>query len=98
MKKSALYFALLAALVLVAGFCASSAAAQSGEAADVPPESVVSQINLEGHETKGVSLIAHDVYYDGTLFLLTVTMTPNDDSILGMIAEERGRFIRSSSG
>lgn len=74
MKKSMLHVtlcAMLAIALLLAGTVQ----------AEEPAKSVVSEVNVNGVNTKGITFVTHDVYYDGYLMLVSFTMKPNDDSL-----------------
>lgn len=58
----------------------------------IEPQNIVSQMNKEGVESKGMSFITHDLYFDGHLLMLSVTMRPNDDkcsAVEGFIGSEK---------
>lgn len=43
------------------------------------PQNVVSEMSKDGVDTKGISFITHDMYFDGSYLMLSVTMRPNDE-------------------
>lgn len=49
--------------------------------AEAPAQSAVPDIRISGAATRGITFATHDVYYDGYLMLVSVTMKPNDDSL-----------------
>lgn len=45
----------------------------------VEPQHIASEMSKKGVDTKGISFIAHDLYFDGSYLMLSVTMRPNDE-------------------
>lgn len=45
----------------------------------VEPQNIASEMSKEGVDTKGISFITHDLYFDGSYLMLSVTMRPNDE-------------------
>ncbi len=75
-RKYAFVFVLcIAMLLLISMNCFTHAET----IADILSEKVAAELSKEGIKTKGIRFAVHDAYYDGSLFLASVTMFPNEE-------------------